>query len=107
MFILVAPLLEIDQINLAEAPSQESTSHIEDKSPVTIHVRSDNTILINQRTVTTKQLQEVLNTAHRQFPNANPQLFHDSTAPFGTYQSIKNAVETAGFEQLDVILKPV
>jgi biopolymer transport protein ExbD len=38
-------------------------------------------------------------------PNTIPQLYQDQNASFGTYQKIKNLVETIGFEQLDVVLK--
>ncbi len=40
------------------------------------------------------------------YPRARPQLYHNRNAHFGTYQSVKNATEMAGFTQLDIILKP-
>jgi len=33
-------------------------------------------------------------------------LIHDKQAYFGTYQEIKNAVEDAGFEGMDLLLSP-
>ncbi len=107
MFILVAPLLEIDRIELADAAQTETTSNVEDKSPVTIHVRKDNTILLNQHPVNASELPKVLKDARNRFPHARPQLFQDQSATFGTYQTVKNAVEQAGFSELDVVLKPV
>jgi biopolymer transport protein ExbD len=107
MFIIVAPMLELDRVQLA------SSGHAENKpktaaetSPFTIHVRADNTIWVNSRAVTLEQLTPMLKEAHRKFPHRTPQIFHDKKAQFGTYQSIKNAVEEAGFEEMDVILQP-
>lgn len=108
MFILVAPLLELDRVDLAEAPSAPS-SHVvsvQEKGPLTVHVRKDNTIWYNQDKVSVEELAKRLRAAKGQYPQARPQLFHDKQAHFGTYQSVKNAVEDAGFEQMDIILKP-
>lgn len=108
MFILVAPLLELDRVELAEAPSKTSDRTIEarESGPISIHVQNDNTILFNKRKVKTPELTALLKQAKKNFPNARPQLFHDKRAQFGTYQSVKNAVEEAGFDQMDIILKP-
>jgi len=48
----------------------------------------------------------MLKKAKREMPTQIPQVFHDKNAHFGTYQMVKNAVEEAGFEQMDIILKP-
>lgn len=108
MFIVVAPLLELDRVELAEThphPKQENIS-VKDNAPVTIHVHQDNTIWLNQRMVNLVQLPELLKQEKRLHPSSTPQLFHDKKAQFGTYQSVKNACEMAGFDQMDVILKP-
>ena len=39
-------------------------------------------------------------------PREIPRVFQDKNATFGTYQTVKNAVEAAGFEEMDIILKP-
>lgn len=108
MFIVVAPLLEIDRIELANGPStpSENSHTVQEKSPVSIHVYANNTLSYNQQPVTLDQLKGHLAMAKKHTPTARPQLFHDRKACFGTYQLVKNAVEQAGFEQLDVILKP-
>lgn len=108
MFIVIAPLLELDHIELAEnAPSSLDTSQsVQESSPIAIHVHQNNTIWFNNQTVTPAQLTEQLKLAKTRFPKANPQVFHDKRAQFGTYQSVKNATEEAGFTQLDIILKP-
>lgn len=108
MFIVVAPLLELDRIELAgtNADPLDGPITVQETSPISIHVRKDNTILLNNQVVSIEQLPALLKNAKQRYPKARPQLFHDKYAHFGTYQSVKNAAESAGFEQMDVILKP-
>ena len=108
MFIVIAPLLELDKVELADAASNshEGTTAVQETSPISIHVRKDNTIWFNKQLVSAEQLSVQLKEAKIRHPKARPQLYHDKTAHFGTYQSVKNAAEIAGFTQLDVILKP-
>lgn len=108
MFILVAPLLELDQVELADAAanSQEEAIAVQESSPIAIHVHKDNTISFNNETVAIEQLPALFKQAKQKYPNARPQLFHDKRGQFGVYQAIKNAAESAGFKQMDIILKP-
>jgi biopolymer transport protein ExbD len=108
MFIIIAPMLELDRIQLASAAQRDNKEMtvVQENSPVAIHVHEDNTIWIHNRIVTEKELIQILKQAKRAYPQKIPQLFHDKKAQFGTYQTVKNAVEIAGFEQLDVILQP-
>ena len=108
MFIVIAPLLELDRIELAEGSSEETGSSIaaQENSQISIHVFADNTIEFNRKRVLLSQLPQLLREAKTRFPSARPQIFHDRRAPFGTYQEIKNATEDAGFQQMDIILKP-
>lgn len=108
MFIVVAPLLELDHVELASANSDsiEESAAVHEKSPISIHVHKDNTLSYNSQAVTLDQLPELLKYAKRKYPTARPQLFHDRRAHFGVYQSVKNAAETAGFQQMDIVLKP-
>lgn len=108
MFILVAPLLELDRVELAEASAKTNDTSLEarETSPISIHVQSDNAILFNNRKVKAPELTALLIQAKKNHPKARPQLFHDKRAQFGTYQSVKNAAEEAGFEQMDIILRP-
>lgn len=108
MFIVIAPILEKDRINLAQANAkqpQEMTT-VQENSPIAIYVRADNTIWMSNQLVNTKELLSKLIEARKNDPHYIPQLFHDKQATFGTYQMVKNTIETAGFEQLDVILEP-
>ncbi len=108
IFIIIAPMLELDRIQLASAAVKESkeSAPLQESSPVTIRVQENNSIQFNNRIVNEKELLQLLKEAKRAHPNKIPQLFHDKKAHFGTYQTVKNAVETAGFEQLDIILQP-
>lgn len=107
MFIVIAPLLELEQVQLASGPVRgRTTPAVQENSPVAIHVRADNSIWYKNRAVSPKQLTEQLTAAKRQYPKAVPQLFQDKKAQFGTYQTVKNGVEAAGYERLDLILNP-
>lgn len=108
MFIVVAPLLEIDRVELASGVPLEAESVLpaSEKSPIAIHVLADNAITLNGAPIALSNLEPMLRVAKAKYPEAHPQLFHDKNATFGTYQSVKNAVEGAGFREMDVILKP-
>ncbi len=108
LFIFIAPLLEVDRIELADAPSQreETMAEKQEVSPISIHVRSDNSIWLNKQKVEPSQLVSLLMEAKAKYPQARPQLFQDKKGEFGTYQTVKNAAEQAGFSSLDIILKP-
>jgi biopolymer transport protein ExbD len=104
-FILIAPMLEVDHVDLAPATITSTTS-VTEKSKITIYVKADNTIYLNNKKITEKQLTASLKETKKALPNFVPQIYHDKDASFGTYQNVKNAVESAGFIQMDVILKP-
>lgn len=104
MFILIAPMLEIDKVKLARGVAREETEVIP-ASSLTIHVREDNSILINHREISPENLSPLLKALYAANPKLTPQLYHDHKAYFGTYQRVKNALEEAGFSELDVILK--
>lgn len=108
MFIVIAPLLELDRIELADGASGAATESIsvQETSPIAIHVKQDNTILFNVQPVTVKELVFLLKEAKIKHPHVRPQIFHDKKAHFGTYQTVKNAAEEAGYSHIDIILKP-
>lgn len=107
LFILIAPMLELEKVHLASGSLKEKqTLAVPGEKFLTIHVQEDNTVLVNRSRVALQQLLPLLQTLHVKNPSAVPQLFHDKKAYFGTYQSVKNAVEAAGFEELDLILEP-
>lgn len=108
MFILVAPMLEMEQVQLADAPAGEveGMAEVQQSSPISIHVHHNNAISFNTQPVKLEQLPTLLRQAKKKYPNARPLLFHDKRGHFGTYQAVKNAAEQAGFHQMDVVLKP-
>jgi biopolymer transport protein ExbD len=107
-FIVIAPLLEMDRIELASG--DQIPSHLpvrfEDASPIQLHVRDDNSIFLNERLVQLEELPKLLRQAKLQYPQARVQLFHHKRAYFGTYQAVKNAIEAAEFKEVDVVLSP-
>lgn len=107
IFIVIAPLLELDQIVLADSSREAGKAclSMEDCGPVSIQVKADNGIWLNGSKVSLPELEQQLKLSKQNFPTATPQLFHDRSAHFGTYQSIKNAAEKAGFKQMDIVLK--
>lgn len=108
MFILIAPLLELDRVELADAPteSHENNLSVQETSPISIHVQADNSVWLNKTPVNIKDLPAKLKKIKVSYPKVRPQLFHDRKAHFGTYQSVKNALEEAGFKEVDIVLKP-
>lgn len=107
MFIVIAPLMDIDNVQLAKGPSDlKNVKTVQDNSPVNIHVQQDNTIWFNKQLVTEEVLEQLLREARVKYPQASPIVFHDRRAHFGTYQSVKNALESAGFDQMEIVLKP-
>lgn len=105
-FIVIAPLIEMDVVDLA--PSPKENSHLAPpNSSVKIHVYKDNTIWLNKQQVTLKELEARLSLTKEENPKEVPFLFHDRSAHFGTYQMVKNIVEEVGFPQMHVALSPV
>lgn len=103
-FILVAPILDTDSVDLAFSNGVEKKEV--QTGPLTIIVKADNSIWIRGSQVTFSQLDAILKEEKKRNPQAVPQLIHDKQAHFGTYQTIKNTLETIGFLQMDVVLKP-
>jgi len=107
-FIMVAPLLDKDQVQLA--PGDSSPAHaplsMKEASPIQIHVRADSSIVFEGKVVSLNELSDRLFIAKKQYPAAKPQVFHDKRAQFGTYQALKNCLEKLGFDEMDVVLAP-
>ena len=108
VFIVIAPLLELDRVELADAgaPTNQAISSVQESSPIAIHVHKDNTVWLNNKKVALQDLKKILREYKAKYPQGHPQLFHDKEAHFGIYQAVKNAAEEAGFSHIDIILKP-
>ena len=107
-FIVIAPLIELDRVELASGGGLAThiPVHFEEASPLQIHVRRDNTIVLNGTTIMLDMLPRLLLEAKVKHPEARPQLFHDKKAFFGTYQEVKNILEISGYKELDIVLLP-
>jgi biopolymer transport protein ExbD len=108
MFMIIAPLINLDQVELANGgESKQSVNSQETQGPIQIHVKADNTIWINRVSIVEKDLYSILTALHQQHINSTPTIYHDRRAQFGTYQNLKNSLEKAGFEQMNLILNPL
>ncbi len=103
-FMLIAPVLDIDSVDLALSGGTEKKEV--QAGPVSIIVHADNTLWYQGKKVGFPELETILRQEKKRQPRAIPQLIQDRQAHFGTYQSVKNLLESIGFEQMDVILKP-
>ncbi|MGB7978259.1 MAG: biopolymer transporter ExbD [Chlamydiales bacterium] len=103
-FMLIAPVLEMDSVDLAPGGSVDKKEL--ESGPISIIVHADNSIWVQGNKVTLIQLDALLRQEKKRHPNGVPQLIHDRHAQFGIYQSVKNTLESIGFVQMDVILKP-
>ena len=106
IFILIAPMLETDKVELATGPKDSKEALTPEASPITLYVKEDNSIWIHTKKVTPEELYPILLQEKKRYPHKTPQLFHDKKAQFGTYQTVKNTLEMAGFKELDLVLQP-
>lgn len=105
IFIVVAPLVRLDEVELANGPSTTQKAPSANQG-IQIHVRANNSLTLNSEPTTLAQLKPKLKTLKERFPNERPLIFHDKKAHFGTYQELKNTLEASGFQQMDIVLKP-
>ena len=108
MFIIIAPMLELDRIALSPAFKQdEALVHdVRQSSPLSIYVHQDNSIWVGSQNVPKDKLLSLLREYKKKYPEKTPQVFQDKKAFFETYQFVKGTLETCGFEEMDVILQP-
>jgi biopolymer transport protein ExbD len=104
-FIIIAPLINIDHVELAEVKRKSLQENSGTTAKLTIRVNRDNSIAVNDAKVDMKQLERFLKEYLKAHPEAVPLLLHDRRATFGTYQEIKDLVARCGYMQLDVALK--
>ncbi len=106
LFILIAPFLEFDRISLASGGEASEQNHLPvHHSSLKIQVFADNTIRVNKMDVLLEEFTDIMKQYQKELPSAVPQIYLDKQTFFGTYQMLKNGLEAAGFEQMDVILK--
>ena len=106
-FILIAPLLAVDTIDLAHAGDGKHTlSATEDDQILALYVTADNQITLRGQTVHMEFLPRILQDMRKTSKTGKMRLFHDKEAKFGTYQFVKTCAEKAGYEEMEVVLKP-
>lgn len=103
-FMLIAPILDVDSVDLATSIGEEKQEVATGSIAISVH--ADNSIWFRGKRVALKELETILIQEKKLHPKTAPQLMHDKQASFGTYQTLKNLLESIGFEQMDVILKP-
>lgn len=105
-FILIAPLLELEQIQLSTRGQQTKPFSSREQASFEIRICADNTYQINQCPVNASELPHVLRFWKVRSQGRPPLLFCDRRAHFGTYQNLKNALESSGFAHIDLVLAP-
>ncbi len=105
-FILIAPLLQVDNVSLSSGKAQNSEVATPAESPIVIMLTADATLLWNRQPIAIHDLPRFMQQARLEHPEAIPQVFPDQKAPFGMYQLIKNSAEEAGFSEIHVLLQP-
>ena len=101
-FILIAPMLKIDQVALTE--TTQNYQALSKKSQLRIHLKKDGTILLNQEKVNFVVLEKFIK--EKTDKSIPPQILPDKDLPFHQYQKVKDIVQSSGFTELDVVLKP-
>lgn len=105
-FIVIAPLLDVDDVQLASSSGIEAEASNFSQAPVTVYVKATGEFIVNKQLVAKEELQQVLKKLKSKYPDATPQVYHDKRATFGTYQTLKNSFEVAGYERMDIVLLP-
>ncbi len=113
IFVVIAPLLNVDKISLASAGSKVEKEMVssDNKNRICLRVYPDNHVTLNEKEIALSHLQTELQKIVEKFPNLlakeyAPLLLQDKRSHFGVYQEIKNQLETLGFEQIDIVLLP-
>lgn len=104
IFLLLAPILSMDSVDLATASSTSQKSIKE--SPLLLALHKDQSISLQGKKIALKDLSALLKVEKSRYPQAIPQVMIDKNSSFGLYQDVKNVLEGCGFEQMDVLLQP-
>ena len=106
-FMLIATVLDIDSISLAPSgPASKKENSSVQNNPLAISIRADNSIWFQGHRMSLPDLEKHLLIEKQRRPNVTPQMIPDARSHFETYCEVKNLLETCGFEQMDIILRP-
>lgn len=106
MFIIIAPILEKDRIELSKNGPNTKNSKIESTSNLNIHVNAKNELYLNKKLISIDLLEPSLKKLKKSMPATIPQVYYDKKAYFEFFEPIKCALESAGFTDMDLILEP-
>jgi biopolymer transport protein ExbD len=106
MFIIIAPILEKDRIELSKNGYVEKNSKIEKTSKINLHISAKNQLFLNKKLINISNLEASLKSCKLSSPDEIPQVYYDKKAYFELFEPIKCALEKAGFSDMDLILEP-
>src|ERR1700730_10520436 len=70
IFILIAPMLELDRVQLASsARKEEQTAGVKENSAISIYVHADNSIWYQNKSISVGELIALLKEAHQKHPH--------------------------------------
>ena len=78
---------------------------VKESEQTIIHAFKNNTFSVNGVLCSEKNITETLILAYSK-NRTPPLLIHDKDASFGTYHTLKTAVEKAGYDSLDIAISP-
>lgn len=103
VFIIVAPMINVDPIALAPKVQAQSTT-IDEKKQLVLRLHADGTLAIGKTIIPESKRHEALKALIRE--DKKVLLLCDKRVTFGTYQAVKDSLETAGFEELEIAVSP-
>ncbi len=106
-FMLMAPILDIDSIALApsHSASKKESPNVQNH-PLSIGIRADNSIWFQGKCIDLSSLEKQLLQEKKLQPHEVPQIIPDAHSHFETYQQVKNILESCGFEEMNIVLRP-
>lgn len=106
LFILIAPLMNLDRISLTESSSKTLLqSSMNEPQAISIFLHKDGTTSIGKKMITKNTLKIILSEIYKKNKKALPRLFIDTKASFGNFTEIKDLIEECGFPSLDLVVK--
>ena len=105
-FIIIAPLLQKEDVELAQAGHSSTQLVAAAPTELQIRVTRSDAIFIQGKEVAKTQVIPLLEKLRTRFPTKNPQVFFDKKSSFGTYHFLKDALETSGFSDMEVVVAP-
>ena len=106
LFILIAPLMNLDKISLTESSSKTLTqSSMNEPEAISIFLKADGTTTISSKVIEKHTLKILLSEIYKKNNKALPRLFIDKKASFGSFTEIKDLIEECGFASLDLVVK--